>query len=339
MTRRVLMLTFANAEMLDAVGPLEVFAKANELSGKPEYHIALVAPTGGALTMTSGLTLQANLSFDDDPGPVHTLLVGGGDGARSNAREAKVQAWLGRLAPRVDRLGSVCTGAFVLAAGGYLDGRRVTTHWRRWHALAEAFPKVEVDPDAIFVRDGRIVTSAGITAGIDLALHLVEEDLGRELAFAVARRLVVYGRRTGGQSQFSAALLAQAPGGSRFDILRDWISANPGADLQVEALAARAGMSSRSFHRHFTRETGMTPARYVELARVDAARAALEESREPMDQIAHRLGFGHAETLRRVFHRHLSIGPGDYRRQWARNSSDIRPGVRAPDRASASKVA
>lgn len=328
MPKRIVLLTFPKAEMLDAVGPLEVFAGANaQLRGQGQgvagYELEVVSLRSGPVVMSSGLALVAGRGLTEEPGPeesgpVDTLLVGGGEGARRHAADPEVQAWLQAQAPRVRRLGSVCTGAFVLAAGGFLDGRRVTTHWQRCAELAAAYPRVRIEPDAIFRRDGKVVTSAGITAGIDLALHLVEEDFGRALAFAVARELVVYARRPGGQSQFSADLMSQAAEGGRFDALRRWIRDHPGGDLGVEALAERAGMSPRSFHRHFTAETGMTPGAFVERARVEAARRALEESGEPLARLSHRLGFGHADSLRRVFHRHLSMSPQDYRQHWAR---------------------
>ncbi len=317
MPLRIVLLTFPKAEMLDAVGPLEVFAGADAQLEGQAYDLEVVSLRPGPVAMSSGLALVAGRGLADDPGPIDTLLVGGGEGTRRHAEDPQVQAWLQRQVPRVRRLGSVCTGAFVLAAGGFLDGRRATTHWQRCAELAAAYPEVRVEPDAIFRRDGKVVTSAGITAGIDLALHLVEEDLGRALAFAVARQLVVYARRPGGQSQFSADLMSQAAAGGRFDDLRRWILDHPGADLSVEALAARVGMSPRSFHRHFRAETGMTPGAFVERARVEAARRALEEGGEPLARLSHRLGFGHADSLRRIFHRHLSMSPQDYRLRWA----------------------
>ena len=317
MPLRIVLLTFPGAEMLDAVGPLEIFASANDQLDHPGYDLEVVSLGSGPVVMSSGLSLVAGRGLEDDPGPIDTLLVGGGDGARRRAEDPAVQAWLRAQAPRVRRLGSVCTGAFVLAAGGHLDGRRATTHWQHCAELAAAFPKVRVEPDAIFRRDGKVITSAGVTAGIDLALHLVEEDFGRALAFSVARQMVVYARRPGGQSQFSADLMSQAAGGKRFDDLRRWILNHPGRDLSVGALADRAGMSPRSFHRHFTAETGMAPGAFVERARVEAARRALEESAEPLARLAHRVGFGHADSLRRIFHRHLSMSPQDYRLRWA----------------------
>ncbi|MEM7225221.1 MAG: GlxA family transcriptional regulator [Pseudomonadota bacterium] len=314
--RTICLLTFPKAEMLDTVGPLEVFAKANQISERALYRLDLVAPETGPVPMESGLALSVAAGLEQHLGPIDTLLVAGGEGARRQMDDPAVRAWLAARAPRARRLGSICTGAYVLAAAGYLNGRRATTHWASCAELAARFPKVTVEPDAIFVRDGRLITSAGITAGIDLALALVEEDHGRALAFAIARQMVVFARRPGGQSQFSAALQAQAAGGARFDALRAWILEHLAEPLPVARLAARAAMSERSFARHFTKETGYTPARFVELARIDAARQALEEGAEPLEAIARRLGFGHPETLRRLFLKHLSLGPRDYRRRW-----------------------
>ena len=325
--RRICLLTFPAAEMLDAVGPLEVFAKANDLAGQDLYEIALVAPRAGPLPMGSGLRLVADAGLDDTLGAIDTLLIGGGDGTRRHAADRHVQAWLACHAKDARRVGSVCTGSVVLAAGGYLDGRRATTHWWRCDEFARLFPRVILEPDAIFVRDGRYVTSAGITAGIDLALALVEEDHGRELAFAVARQLVVFARRAGGQSQFSAALLGTASGGVRFDELRHWILENLDCDLAVDVLAARVCMTPRSFARHFKKETDLTPGAFVQAARIDAARRALETGRESLKQIAVRTGFGHEETMRRAFQKCLRVSPNDYRKRWAvADTADRREG-------------
>ena len=319
------MLTFPGAELLDAVGPLEVFAQANALTECALYDLHLVAPAAGRQIMSSGLALAGVKGFEEAPGKIDTLLVAGGAGARKAIADREVQAWLGRQARSVRRLGSVCTGAYVLAAGGYLDGRRATTHWARCAEFARLFPKVQVEPDAIFVRDGNIITSAGITAGMDLALSLVEEDHGRGLAFDVARNMVIYARRAGGQSQFSVALRNQAQEGGRFDALQCWILDNLKEDLSVERLAEQAVMSPRSFARHFVRDVGVTPARFVELARLEAARRALEESDLPIEVLAQRTGFGQGETLRRAFRKHLSMNPKEYRRRWT-IAPESRPG-------------
>jgi transcriptional regulator GlxA family with amidase domain len=208
---------------------------------------------------------------------------------------------------------SVCTGAFVLAKAGLLDGRRATTHWASCDRLAARYPAVTVEPDPIFVRDGNVYTSAGVTAGMDLALALVEEDLGRKTALEVARRLVLFVKRPGGQSQFSAQLAAQTADREPLRELQDWIGGNLDADLSVPALARRAHMSERNFARAFRRELGLTPAAYVEIARVESARMALESAATPVEVVARQAGFGTVETMRRAFHRRLGVGPADYR--------------------------
>jgi transcriptional regulator GlxA family with amidase domain len=224
-----------------------------------------------------------------------------------------VLAWLRRLAPRVRRIGSVCTGTFVLAAAGLLAGRRVTTHWNSAARLQQMFPALRVDADPIFIKDGKVYTSAGVTAGMDLALALVEEDCGREVAMAVARALVLFLKRPGGQSQFSAQLAAQAADREPLRELQAWIIDHVGADCSVPALAARVAMSPRNFARVFAREVGMTPGRFVERARVEAARRRLEESDDGVDGVAARCGFGSAEGMRKAFLRTLRVPPSAYR--------------------------
>jgi transcriptional regulator GlxA family with amidase domain len=233
-------------------------------------------------------------------------------------QDAATVEWIRRMDARARRTAGVCSGAFLLARAGLLDGRRATTHWRNCAELARRFPRVTVEPDRIYVRDGRISTSAGVTAGMDLALALVEDDLGGELARDVARQLVLFLRRPGGQSQFSVAL--DAPLASRPSLrdLQTWIHAHPDADLGVEALARRMAMSPRNFARVFTRELATTPARYVERARVEAARQWLEDSRAGVDEVAGACGFGSAETLRRAFQRLLGVSPSAYRETFAR---------------------
>jgi transcriptional regulator GlxA family with amidase domain len=221
--------------------------------------------------------------------------------------------WIRESGPRARRLASVCSGAFLLARAGLLDGRRATTHWRSCDLLARLYPKVRVEPDPIFVRDGSVYTSAGICAGMDLALALVEEDLGREIALAVAQRLVIFLKRPGGQSQFSAQLRTQLAEREPLRELQSWIAENPGADLTIPALAARVAMSPRNFARVFLREVGTTPARYVEGARVEAARRRLEESDSAIESVADGCGFGTPETMRRAFLRSLRVSPASYR--------------------------
>jgi transcriptional regulator GlxA family with amidase domain len=262
------------------------------------------------------LELLVRRSFTEVRGGVDTLILAGGIGARRALGERAVIGWIRRIAPRVRRLASVCTGAFLLAEAGLLDGRRATTHWRSCPLLAERYPRIAVDPDPIFVRDRRVYTSAGITAGMDLALALVEEDHGREVALAVARELVMFLKRPGGQSQFSVPLMAQATDHQPIRELQGWIGEHLAADLSVAALARRAAMSPRNFARVFTRGVGVTPARFVERARVEAARRRLEESSLRVDAVATECGFSSAEVMRRTFLRTVRVTPADYRQRF-----------------------
>jgi transcriptional regulator GlxA family with amidase domain len=244
-------------------------------------------------------------------------VIAGGEGAGRAARDERVVAWVREAVGRSDRVASVCTGAFILAAAGLLDGRRATTHWDSCQRLAERHPQITVETDPIYVRDGNILTSAGVTAGIDLALSLIEDDLGPEAALRTAQSLVMFVRRPGGQSQFSAQLRA-AP--ARREPLRDvqaHIAEHPAADLSVPALAARAVMSERNFARAFRAETGMTPAVYVEHTRVERARRELETTDLPVEAVADRCGFGTVETMRRAFARRVGVNPAAYRERFA----------------------
>ena len=313
------MLAYPDVQILDVTGPLEVFARAGRVAvergrlAESPYRVEVLAPKPGMLRSQSGIGLVADRALADVTGGIDTLLVAGGAGTRAMVEDRAVVAWIRRMARRVRRLGSVCTGTFILAATGMLDGRRATTHWAWCASLASMFPAVHVDPDPIFVRDGNLYSSAGVTAGMDLALALVEEDLGRTVALETARQLVLFLRRPGGQSQFSAQLSAQAAERQPLRELVAWIVDHPDADLSVEALARRAAMSPRHFARVFTREVGTTPARYVETVRVEAARRRLEESTNGVDAIADACGFGTAETMRRAFLRRLRVPPSAYR--------------------------
>ena len=313
------MLAYPDVQILDVTGPLEVFARAGRVAvergrlAESPYRVEVLAPKAGMLRSQSGIGLVADRAFADVTGGIDTLLVAGGAGTRAMVEDRAVVAWIRRMARRVRRLGSVCTGTFILAATGMLDGRRATTHWAWCESLASMFPAVHVNPDPIFVRDGNLYSSAGVTAGMDLALALVEEDLGRTVALETARQLVLFLRRPGGQSQFSAQLSAQAAERQPLRELVAWIVDHPDADLSVEALARRAAMSPRHFARVFTREVGTTPARYVETVRVEAARRRLEESTNGVDAIADACGFGTAETMRRAFLRRLRVPPSAYR--------------------------
>ena len=253
-----------------------------------------------------------------DPRPIDTLIAVGGIGSRAAVNERALIRWLAARAGQARRVCSVCTGAFLLAEAGLLDGKRAVTHWWACDELAQRYPRVTVEPDPIFLRDGKIWTSAGVTAGIDLALALVEEDLGRAMALRVARHLVVFLKRPGGQSQFSAMLESQARDDGAFAALHDWLAQHLADDLGVEALAARAGMSPRNFARVYAKRTGTTPAKAVEALRVDAARRALEETAAPIESIARACGFGDEERLRRSFLRCLGVPPKQYRARFTR---------------------
>ena len=308
-------LTYPAVQLLDVSGPVQVFASANDIvakaGGAPPYRLKVVAQEGGAATASAGVTLAAG-PLTEDAEALDTLLVAGGEGAEAATENPVLVDWVRRRAGRARRVASVCTGAFLLAAAGLLDGRRAATHWLYCDKLAARFPAVKVEPDPIFVCDGAVWTSAGVTAGIDLALALVEEDLGRAVALAVARYLVVFLKRPGGQAQFSAALALQAAD-DRFGALHEWVGDHLADDLSLPVLADRAGMSERSFSRRYAQATGQTPARTIERLRVEAARRLLSDSRAPVKRIAQRCGFGSPETMRRSFLRQIDVTPEDYR--------------------------
>lgn len=314
--RRVVVVVYPGIQSLDAVGPIEVFAVANREAGATAYTTEMAATGGPTVRSNSGLEFNVDRRLQNLSGALDTLLVAGGDGVREAIGDRVLLDGVRRLAGRSRRVTSVCSGAFILAEVGLLDGRRATTHWSVCDLLAARYPAITVDPEPIFVRDGNVYTSAGVTAGMDLALALVEEDLGRDIALAVARQLVLFLRRPGNQSQFSAQLAAQV---AHRDTLRDvqqWIADHPGADLSVATMAARAGMSDRNFARCFKDEVGVTPGRYVEAVRVEVARRLLEDTRESGTNIARASGFGTPETMRRVFLRVLRTGPAEYRRRF-----------------------
>ncbi|TXS07611.1 GlxA family transcriptional regulator [Streptomyces sp. col6] len=316
--RSVLVVLFDGIQSLDVTGPMEVFAGASRFPDV-SYELRTASPAGAPVRTSCGLTLVPDGSLADAPTP-HTLLVPGGWGTRDP--DPELVHWLRLHGPLPERLVSVCSGALLLAAAGQLDGHRATTHWNVCEKLAREHPAVEVDPEPIFVRDGRIATSAGVTAGIDLALALVEEDHGRDVALTVARHLVVFLRRPGSQSQFSAQLSAQT---ARREPLRDvqhWITEHPGADLSVEALAARARLSPRHFARAFQAETGTTPGRYVDRVRLEHARRLLEDTADGVAQIARGCGYGTPEAMRRAFIKALGAGPAEYRRRFGPHTAD-----------------
>ena len=323
--RRVAVVAFPGVQVLDVTGPLEVFACTDRWLGEHGTHeargytIELLATTATTIATSSGLRLAVDRRLGDRRGraaAIDTLLVAGGIGTAAALQDRALLRWLRAQAPYVRRLGSVCSGAFILAEAGLLDNRRVTTHWRWCGALAQRYPEVRVEADPIFVRDGNIYTSAGVTAGMDLALALVEEDHGHAVAVNVARDLVLFLRRPGGQSQFSTQLAVQAADREPVREVQAWIADHLGDDLSVPALAARATMSPRNFARVFTREVGTTPARFVEQARLEAARRRLEESAHGVDAIAMQCGFGSSESMRRTFLRRLQVPPSAYRHRF-----------------------
>lgn len=317
--RRVVMVAYPDAQLLDISGPLQVFATASRILAKSPredarpYDVLVLAREAGPLRTCSGIEVYASRIGDIDPDSIDTLLISGGHGSAAASRDPILLDWIRGASLRARRAGSVCTGAFLLASAGLLDGRRATTHWALCAELARSFPAVRVEPDAIFVHDRGIWSSAGITAGMDLALAMVELDLGRAMALDVARVHVMFLKRPGGQSQFSAHLAAQmADEGPLADLIA-WVVEHPGADLRAEELARRAKMSLRTFARVFSRELGTTPADFVERVRVEAARRILEESDEPVEGVATRAGFGDPERMRRAFMRRLGVPPKSYR--------------------------
>jgi transcriptional regulator GlxA family with amidase domain len=316
LVRRVVLVIFEGFQPLDLVGPHEVFAHAGALTGGG-YECRIVAPAAGLVRGSSGLPVHAgNAASDLEPDGIDTLVVTGGAGVDRACEDLRFVGWVAAAAAGARRVTSVCSGAFLLAAAGVLTGRRVTTHWRREEQLRREHPGVTVDCDPIFIQDGRVWTSAGVTAGMDLALALVEDDHGRDVAHAVAQEMVMFLRRPGSQSQFSVPLWAARPATDPIRAAVATVNADPGARHGISDLASRAGLSPRHLQRRFTAELGIPPATYVERVRIEAARRALAEADEPVEAIARRLGFGTSETLRRAFHRHVGVAPSDYRERF-----------------------
>jgi transcriptional regulator GlxA family with amidase domain len=314
--RTILIVLFDGVQSLDVTGPLEVFATARDHRGKRAYLVRTASLGTALVRTTSGLAITPDSDLRDQgqADQPDLLLVPGGEGARR--RDPDLVAWLSANAPGAKRVASVCTGAFLLAEAGFLDGRRVTTHWSHCEALRDQYPAVEVDPDPIFIKDGNVTTSAGITAGIDLALALVEDDLGRDAALTVARGLVVFLRRPGNQAQFSAQLSAQLARRAPLRGVQQWIAEHPAGDLSVEALAEKASLSPRHFARAFAAEVGMPPGRYVERTRLEAARRHLEDTAEGIEQTARACGYRTTEAMRRAFIEALGVSPAEYRRRF-----------------------
>jgi transcriptional regulator GlxA family with amidase domain len=317
-SRQISVLVPPGAQALDVTGPLDVFAQANALLGsRRAYETELIATTPAREVATTSIRLLADRWIGEAGPAIDTLLVAGAPDLPGRQAEAAVVSWLQAQAALVRRLASVCTGAFLLGEAGLLDGRTATTHWAAATALARRYPLVTVAQDQIFVHDGPVYTSAGVTAGIDLALALLEEDAGRDVALAVARELVVFLKRPGGQSQFSATLMTQMDTLPALEAVQAWITENHAADLTLPAIAKQAGMSVRTLSRAFREAAGMTPIDFVEIVRVDAARRMLEETDVPLQRVASRCGFGTADSMRRVFMRRIGVGATDYRQRFS----------------------
>jgi transcriptional regulator GlxA family with amidase domain len=322
--RLIVVAAFEGAQLLDIAGPVQTFATANEIAketrGAP-YRLIVVSRRGGEICTSAGLPLVTRPIGATRNKRIDTLIIPGGPGVHAASEDFKTVDWVFRQFSSARRIASVCTGAFLLAETGLLAGRRATTHWKSCGRLQQRYPEIRIEPDPIYVRDGKIWTSAGITAGIDLSLALVQDDLGRKLAMQVARHLVVFLNRPGGQSQFSASLEAQAAAAegnapNHFAPLHHWIAEHVSDDLRVERLAEQAGMSPRTFARIYAARMGTTPARVVEKIRIEAVRRSLEETDTPIKLIAARCGFGGEERLRRAFARQVGTTPAEYRRRF-----------------------
>jgi transcriptional regulator GlxA family with amidase domain len=325
--RTAVIVAYEGVQSLDITGPLEVLAAANAVFAArgegPAYELRLLSRDRAPVASSSGLRLTPDGDLNDAPIRLDTLIVPGGAGHHEAERDEQLIAWIASASARARRTVSVCTGAFLLARAGLLSGSRATTHWAWAARLARSYPDVHVDSDPIFIREGSLWTSAGVTAGMDLALALVEEDHDRELALTIARHLVMFLRRPGSQSQFSATLGSQEPEREPLREIQRSVLEQPAAEHSVEAMADRAHMSPRHFARAFRAETGITPARYVERVRLEAARRLLEDSPEPVGGVAARTGFPSAETMRRAFIRGLGISPVEYRRRFQGSPHDI----------------
>jgi transcriptional regulator GlxA family with amidase domain len=344
--RRIVFVTYEGMRLLDLTGPLEAFAIANEThgsAGPAPYDLRVVSERGGLVQTSSGLAVPTEPLSSLGQAAVDTVItVGGAAAFRANAHPAAVEnwiesqrrlvEWIAQDGARARRVCSVCSGTFLLAAAQQLKGRTVATHWASAQLLATCFPEIRVEPDRIFVRDDSVWTSGGVTTGIDLALALIEDDLGSEVALQVARVMVVFAKRPGGQSQFSVPLAAQLHSGD-FSALHAWIVKHLAEDLRIEDLAAQAGMSRSTFIRSYVSETGRTPHKAIEAMRLSAARMALEATSKSLKEIARETGFGGEERMRRVFSRQLGVGPADYRARFSlsarreRSREEVRTGV------------
>ncbi len=319
---KVAVLIYKDAQVLDFAGPIEIFESASKeaatIFGReaPCYELSLLAEKKGPVSTSCGMKVHADVSFIDFDQPIDTVLISGGDGTPHALQNPKLMDAVKRLSQRAERITSVCSGSFFLAKAGFLDGKRATTHWAACNGFAKRYPQVQLEPDAIYVRDGNIWTSAGVTTGIDMALAMVAEDWGDDIALEIARQKVMYMVRPGGQSQFSTHLMAQRAQDPAIRKVTQWIVEHIDRPLTVPELARKSSLSERTFARRFSEELGLPPGKFIEHARLDAARHALERTRDPIDRVAFKSGFGSAERMRRVFHRHLSVSPQDYRERF-----------------------
>lgn len=315
----VVFVAFDGVQSIDVAGPFEVFSGAGKaaasLGRRGGYRARVASVRGGPVRTESGLEL-GTVPLPDPGEPVDTLVLPGGTGSRAASTDPDLIAYVRAAAGRCRRVAVVCTGTFIAAAAGLLDGRRVTTHWAAVHELHARFPDLDLDCDPLYIRDGQVWTSAGVTAGIDLALALVADDLGADVAQTIARWLVMFLHRPGGQTQFATPVWSPRAERSAVRAVQDRVQSAPGADHRLPALAAAASMSVRHFTRVFTSEVGQSPGRFVERVRLEAARADLEAGDDTLDVVAERCGLGSAESLRRVFHRHLGVSPDAYRRRF-----------------------
>lgn len=333
---RIVIVAFEPAQMLDVTGPLEVFAMANECmsnAGKAvPYELVVAAPRVGPLMTTSGIAIMASHSLFDPSLKADTLLIAGGTGARAAVRDRDLIDALTKLCKRVPRVASICTGLFPLAATGLLNNSHATTHWAHFDEFSALFPHIQLDRHALFIRDGNCHSSAGISAGIDYSLSILETDLGRRLALEVARHLVVFLKRPGGQAQYSAPLAAEAAADDpdRFGVLTQWIMQNLSADLPINILAERVSMSPRNFARRFVEAMNIAPGKYIENLRIDAARRGLTDGSQSIARIAARCGFPSPEAMRLAFKRHLDIAPIDFRARFRTSGSGKRAAMAPP---------
>jgi transcriptional regulator GlxA family with amidase domain len=316
MAKTIAILALPGVQLLDVSGPLDVFAQANLEAGRTVYELQVIGCRRGPIDSSSGVRLLPDRVAGESDERVDTLLVAGAPHAAELPISSANLSWLRSEATRARRFGSVCTGAFVLAATGLLKGKRITTHWAAVDLLKQTYPGVTVDEDAIYVRDGKLRTAAGVTAGLDLALSLVEEDLGRDLAMRVAGQLVMFFKRPGGQMQFSRRGETRPAGRSVLQEVQRWVVAHPELDHNVGSLAEHAGLSSRHFARLFHAEVGTTPGAWVEAARISVARGLLESEHGAPKQVAAKCGFSHVDTFRRAFVKHVGVTPAEYRKRY-----------------------